>query len=86
MLEILHQALGVPQLPFQLGLVITDNVLLLTQVSHVGLKKWLDVGSAGGLAIHELPLGLQHFVLLLKETHLREGDRDHQLGFFSSDL
>lgn len=68
--EVLHQTLHVPQLSVQLGSVIVDHVHLSAQVGHVCLKHGLDVGPARGLVMQQLPLGLQHLVLLLQEAHL----------------
>lgn len=67
---VLHQALHVPQLSVQFGLVVVDQVHLAPQTRHVGFKQRLHVGAAHALALQQLQLGLQHLILLLQETHL----------------
>lgn len=69
---VLHQALHVPQLPVQFGLVVVDQVHLAPQTRQVGLEHGLDVGAAHPLALQQLQLCLEHLVLLLQETHLRK--------------
>lgn len=70
-LEVLHQSLHVLQLSLQLDLLIAKPIQLSAQVSNVGLKHSINVGAGGGLVLHQAPLGLQHFVLLLQEAHLK---------------
>lgn len=70
LLEVLNQALHVPQLSFQLDLLIAQPIELSAQVGNVGLKHALNVGAGGGLVLEEAPFGLQHLVLLLQETDL----------------
>lgn len=70
-LEVLHQSLHVPQLSLQLDLLIAKPIQLSAQVINVGLKHSVNVGAGGGLVLQQAPLGLQHFVLLLQETHLK---------------
>ena len=72
-LEVLHQALHVPQLPVQLELIVVDHVQLPPQVGHVGLEHGLNVGALRPLVLQQLPLGLQHLVLLFQVAHLRVG-------------
>lgn len=64
-LELLNQALHIPQLSIQLGLLVAQPVELSAQVCNVGLKHTVDVGAGGGLVLQEAPFGLQHLVLLL---------------------
>lgn len=71
-LEVLNQSLHVPQLSLQLHLLIAQSVELSAQVADVGLEHAVDVGAGGGLFLQEAPFGLQHLVLLLKETYLRK--------------
>lgn len=70
-LEVFHQALHVLQLALQLDLLIAKPIQLSAQVGDVGLKHSIDVGTGGGLFLQQLPLGLQHFVLLLQEANLK---------------
>lgn len=69
-LEVLHQALHVPQLALQLDLLAAKPIQLSAQVVDVGLEHALDVGAGGGLALQQFPLGLEHCVLLLQEADL----------------
>lgn len=75
MFVVLHQALHVPQLSVQFGLVIVDQVHLAPQACHVGLEQGLHVGSGHSLTLQQLQFCLQHLILLLQETHLDEVDR-----------
>lgn len=59
------------QIRLQLHLVVAQTVQLSAQVGDVGLKHGVDVGARGGLSLQQVPLGLQHFVLLLQEAHLK---------------
>lgn len=70
LLEVLNENLHVLQLSLQLDLLVAQAIQLSAQVSDVGLKHGVNVGAGGGLFLQELPLGLQHFVLLLQEAHL----------------
>lgn len=69
-LEVLHQALHVPQLPVQFGFVVVHQVVLPPQHRHVGLEQRLHVGATHALRLQQLQLRLQHLVLLLQKTHL----------------
>lgn len=69
-LEVLHQALHVPQLALQLDLLVAKPIQLSAQVGNVGLEHALDVGAGGGLALQQVPLGREHGVLLLQEADL----------------
>ena len=71
-LEVLNQPLHVPQLSLQLHLLVAEPVQLPAQVGDVGLEHGVDVGAGGGLILQQAPLGLQHFVLLLQEAHLKD--------------
>lgn len=70
MFVVLYQALHVPQLPIQFGLVVVDQVHLAPQTRHVGLEQGLHIGAAHALALQQLQLRLKHLILLLQETHL----------------
>lgn len=78
MFVVLHQALHVPQLPVQFGLVVVDQVHLAPQTRHVGLKQGLHVGPAHTLTLQQLQFGLKHLVLLLQETHLKDGGEEEK--------
>lgn len=69
--EVLHEVLHVPELSLQAPLVGQEPVQLPPQVADVGLEHGSDVAARGFLLLEEAPLGLQHFVLLLQEPHLR---------------
>lgn len=69
---VLHQALHVPQLPVQFGLVVVDQVHLAPQTCHVGLEHGLHVGSAHPLDLQQLQFCLKHLILLLQEAHLND--------------
>lgn len=74
-LEVLHQALHIVKVGLQLHLVVAQAVELSAQVGNVGLEHGVDVGAGGGLALEEVPFGLQHFVLLFQEADLRGQSR-----------
>jgi len=76
-LEVLHQALHVPQLCLQLDLLVAQAIQLSAQVGDVGLEHGVDVGAGGCLLLQQLPLGLQHLVLLLQEAHLHRNTHTH---------
>lgn len=79
-LEVLNQALHVPELSLQLDFLIAQPIELSAQVRDVGLEHAVDVGAGGGLVLQEAPFGLQHLVLLLQETDLcRYKTRGHQM-------
>ena len=69
-LEVLHQALHVVQLGLHAQLLVAQAVQLSAQVGDVGLEHGVHVGGTAGLLMQQLPLGLQHLVLLLQEAHL----------------
>ena len=77
-LEVLYQALHVPELSLQLHLLIAQAIELSAKVGDVGLEHGVDVGARGGLLLQQVPLGLQHLVLLLQEAHLDGGKRRRQ--------
>lgn len=82
-LEVLHQALHVVQVGLQLDLVVAEAVQLPAQVGDVGLEHGVDVGAGGGLLLHQLPLGLQHLVLLLQEADLvQEEVEEEEISYF----
>lgn len=58
------------QLALQLDLLVAKPIQLSAQVADVGLKHALDVGASGGLTLQQVPLGLEHCVLLLQEADL----------------
>lgn len=72
MFVVLHQALHVPQLPVQFGLVVVDQVHLAPQTRHVGLEQGLHVGPAHPLTLQQLQFCLKHLILLLQETYLND--------------
>lgn len=51
--------------------VVGDTVQLLLQAGDVGLQHGFDLRRGGCFLLQQLPLGLQHFVLLLQVSHLR---------------
>lgn len=78
--KVLHQALHVPQLPVQLDLVVVDQVHLAPEVGHVGLEHGFHVGAADPLTLQQLQFCLQHLVLLLQKTHLKDAEGNDGTG------
>lgn len=74
-LEVLHQALHIVEISLQLHLVVAQAVELSAQVGNVGFEHGVDVGAGSGLALEQVPFGLQHFVLLFQEADLRGQSR-----------
>ncbi|TNN53917.1 hypothetical protein EYF80_035894 [Liparis tanakae] len=70
-LEVLHQARHLAQVGLHLGLLVAEAVQLPPQVGHVGVEHGVHAGARRRLLLHQLPLGLQHLVLLLQEAHLQ---------------
>lgn len=50
--------------------VVVEKVQLPLQVGNVGLQHGLGIGGGCGLLLQQLPLGIQHFILLLQKSHL----------------
>lgn len=66
-LEVLHAVLHDLQLRLQVSLVIGQGIQLLPQGTNIGLKEGVEVfaGCGGFLLLEEVPLRLQHLILLL---------------------
>lgn len=54
--------------------VFVEIVQLALQFVDVGLQHGFNVRGAGSLALQQLPLSFQHFVLLLQVSHLRHNE------------
>ncbi len=50
--------------------VVVEKLQLPLQVGDVGLQHGLNGRGGGSLSLHQLPLGFQHFVLLLQVSYL----------------
>lgn len=59
------------------ALVTVDKVQLPLHVGDVGLQHGFHLRGGGRLLLQQLPLGLQHFVLLLQVSHLRHKESTH---------
>lgn len=50
--------------------VIVESLKVLLQMADVGFQPRLNVRGGGRLSLKQVPLGLQHFVLLLQKSYL----------------
>ena len=71
LLLVLHLLVDAPELRVQVLLVQGELLQLGLQALDVGLEQGLTLRGRPSLSIQHLPLGLQHFILLLQVPHLR---------------
>lgn len=78
-LEFFHKALHVNQFCIQPHSFLAQAIQLPSQVVNVGFEHTIHVATGDLLVLHEVPLGLQHLVLLLQEANLEwVGRRDRR--------